>query len=94
MGLPSSQCTSMHMPRLENPADFPHPHQYGCFAWTSSTLQLWSVETNSIFGAIPALQDHGNPCGLRISLCTLHLFCSPVNSLTPPQAQHSIRVGG
>jgi len=29
-----------------------------------------------LFGAMPALQDHGYPCGLRISLCTLHLSCS------------------
>jgi hypothetical protein len=29
-----------------------------------------------IFGAMPALQDHGNPCGLCIALSTLHLFCS------------------
>jgi hypothetical protein len=50
LGLPSSRYTSMHMPRLENPADSPHPHQCGCFAWTSSTLQLSSVETNFFSG--------------------------------------------
>ena len=76
LGLPSSQCTSMYMPRLKNPADSPHPHLSGCFAWTSSALQLSSVGTNLIFEAIPALQDHGNPYGLYISLCTLHLYCS------------------
>ena len=76
LGLPSSQCTSMHMPRLDNPADSPHPHHRGCFTWTSSTLQLSPIGTSFIFGAMPALQDHGNPCGLRTSLCTLHLFCS------------------
>ena len=76
LGLPSSRCTSMHMPRLDNPADSPHPYLSGCFAWTSSALQLSSVGTNLIFEAIPALQDHGNPYGLRISLCTLHLSCS------------------
>ena len=76
LGLPSSRCTSMHMPRLENPADSPHPHHCGCFTWASSTLQLSPIGTSFIFGAMPALQDHGNPCGLRTSLCTLHLFCS------------------
>ena len=50
MGLPSSQCTSMHMPRLDNPADSSHPHQFGCFTWTSSTLQLWSVEISLFSG--------------------------------------------
>ena len=30
----------------------------------------------TILGAITALQDHDNPYGLYISLCTLHLFCS------------------
>ena len=40
----------MHMPRLENPADSPHAHHTGCFAWKSSTLQLWSVETNFFSG--------------------------------------------
>jgi hypothetical protein len=50
LGLPSSRYTSMHMPRLDNPADSPHPHQSGCFAWTSSTLQLSSVETNFFSG--------------------------------------------
>lgn len=50
LGLPSSWYTSTHMPRLDNPADSPHPHHGGCFAWTSSTLQLWSVETNLFSG--------------------------------------------
>ncbi len=40
----------MHMPRLENPADSPQPHLNGRFAWTSSTLLLWSVETNLFSG--------------------------------------------
>jgi len=38
-------------------------------------------------------REHGLPCGLQDSLCTLHLFCSSVYP-TPPQAQHSIRVVG
>lgn len=105
LGFPSSQCTSMHMPRLENPADSPHPHHCGCFTWTSSTLQPSSVGTSFVLGAMPALQDHGNPCGLCIALCTLRLFCSPDclaktkqeshhDPRAPPQAQHAIRVGG
>ncbi len=46
--------------------------------WTSSTLQFSSIGRNFIFGAIPALQDYGNPYGLCNSLCTLHLVCSLV----------------
>ena len=50
LGLPSSRCTSTHMPRLENPADFQHPHHDRCFTWTSSTLPLSSIETSSFSG--------------------------------------------
>lgn len=48
---------------------------YGCFTWTSSTLQLSSIGRSFVFGAIPALQDRDNPYGLCNSLCTLHLVC-------------------
>jgi hypothetical protein len=35
----------------------------------------------TFFGAMPALQDHGNPCGLCIALSTLHLSCSRLKPL-------------
>lgn len=39
----------------------------GCFAWTSTALQVSSIET-SIFGAMPALQGHVSPVAYMI-LC-------------------------
>jgi hypothetical protein len=84
-GLPSSRCTSMHMPRLENPADSPHPHQGGCFTWTSSTLQPSSVGTKAFSGRCQHVRITVIPvayaflCGpktLRGAGSTLHRFCS------------------
>ena len=43
LDLSSSQYIYLYMPRLDNPADSPQPYQYGCFAWTSVTLQTSSV---------------------------------------------------
>lgn len=34
------------------------------------------------FGAIPALQGHGSPYGLYVSLSTLHIDCSSVSPYT------------
>ena len=75
LGLPSSQHFSSHMPRLKTP---PTLH---ILTKTDASLGLRvrcyprQSEIHNFRGDI-YLQDRDNPCGLRDSLCTLHLSCS------------------
>ena len=87
------------MPRPEDPGSLPRPHQTGRFPWTSCSLTHSSTATSSFSGLYQHFREYGLPYGLQASLCTLHLPCSrssqsPYHSGAPPQAQHSIRVGG
>ena len=90
------------MPRSRTPAAPREPDPNGSSVLTSSTLTLWSTALISLtrlnrFGKVRP------PCGLRHSLCTLHLFrfaClhqpvkTGVQSTTPTEALHSIRAAG
>ena len=97
--LPSSWPICTCMPRPEDPGSLPRPHQTGRFPWTSCSLTHSSTATSSFSGLYQHFREYGLPYGLQASLCTLHLPCSrssqsPYHSGAPPQAQHSIRVGG
>ncbi len=90
------------MPRSRTPAAPREPYQNGSSVLTSSTFTLWSTALMSLTG-LNCLGKVRLPCGLRHSLCTLHLFrfaClhqpvkTGVQSATPTEAQHSIRAAG
>ena len=90
------------MPRSWTPAAPGEPNHSGSFVLTSSTLTLSSTALISLT-RLCCLGEVRLPCGLRHSLCTLHLLrfaClhqpvkTGVQSATPREAQHSIRVAG
>ena len=73
------------MPRPEDPGSLPQPHQLGCFPWASCSLTHSPTATCSISGLYQHFRVYGHPCGLQLSLCTLHPLCSP------PSQIHSTR---
>ena len=64
-------------------------HRANFFEWDVEYIDL----PTSTLGSHTVFRVYGHPAGLQSPLCTLHLFCSPVH-LTPPQAQHVVRVVG
>ena len=60
----------------------------------SAIVKTLGIRENLISKLYQHFRERDLPYGLRDSLSTLHLFCSPTSLLTPPQAQDSIRAGG
>ena len=74
LGLPSSRCTSMHMPRLENPADSPHPHQLRMLHLDFEYVTALVSRNKSYF------RGDASTSGSRLSLWPTHfsVYASPV----------------
>lgn len=90
LGLTSSWNLSLHMPRLENPADPPQPRQDGCFTWTSAALQALSIRTLYCRGDT-STSGSRNPYGLCNSLSTLHAGCSAARGRVAPRTGKCMR---
>lgn len=89
-GLPSSRCLSAHIPRpvktpTAPPESHPRPTPRQALRRTSRFLcvgfQYQETVADRFIIIDEAALDFGEcglPCGLRASLCTLHMFCSTI----------------
>ncbi len=94
-GFPSSWRISSRMPRPVDSGGPPHPCLLRVIRVAFKHVKTLGIRNRpSISKLYQHFRERGFPYGLRDSLSTLHLSCSPDSSPTPPQAQDSIRVGG
>ena len=95
MGLPEFYNVSLSACHgLWTPADLRIQANLDGIVLPSVNVKTLGIRDKPISKLYQHLRERDLPCGLQNSLCTLHLFCSSQLNETPPQAQHSVRVGG
>jgi hypothetical protein len=88
-------CISSYMPRLENSAGPLHPRLYRMLlCCLRRALQPSATETSSFRSDTSTSGSAVSPAACMILCVRFACFVRPGPPGTPPQTQHSIRVGG